>query len=133
MKLTSKPLRYAKVGKRRVPVLLARRHYVFRGRLTCLLHNHRVSAPTGIVLRALYKIGRHTHYASGRGTMTVHGGQLRAILSYYSSRTIIFRYEPGNGEFAQVTIPVEVARGHPKRGRAMIAPARAHPRGGRRR
>jgi hypothetical protein len=117
MRLTSKPLRYAKVGKRRVPVLLARRHYVYRGRLTCLLNNHRVSAPTGIVLRALYEIGRHTYYASGRGTMTVHGGRLRAVLGYYSSRTIIFRYDPGNGEFAQVTIPVEVVQGHPKRGR----------------
>jgi hypothetical protein len=77
--------------------------------------NHRVSAPTGIVLRVLYKIGRRTYYASGRGTMTVHRGQLRAILGYVSSRTIIFRYKPGNGEFAQVKIPIEIAHGHPKR------------------
>ena len=116
MKLTSKPLRWVKIDKRRVPVLLARRRYVYRGTLTCLLKNHRVSAPTGIVLRTLYEIGRHTYYASGRGTMTVHGGQLRAVLGYYSSRTIIFRYNPGNGEFAQVTIPVEVVRGNPKSG-----------------
>jgi hypothetical protein len=115
MRLTSKPLRYAKVGKHRVPVLLARRHYVYRGRLTCLVNNHRVSAPTGIALRVLYKIGGHTYYASGRGTMTVHSGQLRAILGYFNSRTIIFRYKPGNGEFAQVKIPIEIAHGHPKR------------------
>lgn len=113
MRLVSKPLRYA---KHHVPVLLARRHYVFRGHLTCLLHNRRVSAPTGIVLRVLYKLPRHT-YASGRGTMTVHDGNLRAILAYYSARTIVFRYEPGNGEFAQVKIPVEVVHDKAKKGK----------------
>jgi hypothetical protein len=115
MKLTSKPLRWVKIDKRRVPVLRSRHRYVFRGRLTCVVDNHRVSAPTGIVVRVLYKIGGHIYYASGRGTMTVHRGQLRAILGYFSSRTIIFRYKPGNGEFAQVNIPIEIVHGHPKR------------------
>ncbi|HXP99356.1 MAG TPA: hypothetical protein VN845_04740, partial [Solirubrobacteraceae bacterium] len=113
MKLTSKPLRWVKIDKRRVPVLRSRHRYVFRGRLTCMVDNHRVSAPTGIVLQVLYKIGRHIYYASGRGTLTVHRGQLQAILGYVSSRTIIFRYKPGNGEFAQVNIPIEIAHGHP--------------------
>ncbi len=116
MKLTSKPLRYAKVNKRRVPVLLARRFYVYRGRLTCLLNGRRVSAPTGTVVHVLYKIGRRT-FKSGRGTMTVHRGNLRAILGYgyTSSRTIVFRYGPINGELVQVKIPIEIARTHPKR------------------
>jgi hypothetical protein len=115
MKLTSKPLRWVMIDKRRVPVLQSRRRYVFGGRLTCLVDKRRVSAPTGIVVRVLYKIGRHTYYASGRGTMTMYRGQLQAILGYSSSRTIIFRYKPGNGEFAQVKIPIEIAHGHPKR------------------
>jgi hypothetical protein len=126
MRLVSKPLRWARIGGRRargrrVPVLLARRHYVFRGHLTCLVHNRRVSAPSGIVLRVLYRLktGRHRHrtYASGRGTMTVHNGNLRAILGYWSSRTIIFRYRPGDGEFAQVTIPVKVVHHRSRVGR----------------
>jgi hypothetical protein len=110
MGLVSRPLRYAKVGKRRVPVLLARRHYVYRGRLTCLLNNHRVSAPTGTVVHVLDEVGRRI-LKSGRGTMTVHKGALRAILGYTSARTIstiIFRYGPIDGELVQVKLPIEI-------------------------
>jgi hypothetical protein len=46
--------------------------------------------------------------ASGRSTMTVHDGKLRAILAYHNSRTIIFRYNPHNGEYAQVKIPIHI-------------------------
>jgi hypothetical protein len=109
MRLASKPLRYA---KHHVPVLRARHHYVFKGNMTCLLHDRRVPAPTGTVLRVLYtvKTGRHAYrtYASGRSTMTVHDGKLRAILAYHNSRTIIFRYNPHNGEYAQVKIPIQI-------------------------
>jgi hypothetical protein len=112
MRLASKPLRYA---KHHVPVLLSRRPYVFRGRLTCLLHNRRVSAPTGTVLRVFVKVGRRT-YNSGRGTMIVHNGNLRAILAYWNSRTIFFRYRPGNGEFVQATIRVKVVRHDARKG-----------------
>ncbi len=110
MRLVSKPLRYA---KHHVPVLRARRHYTFGGRLTCLLNNRRVSAPTGTVLRVFYRIGKRT-YNSGRGTMTVHNGNLSASLAYYNSRTITFRYKPGNGEFAQVEVPIAVVRPRPQ-------------------
>jgi hypothetical protein len=109
MKLVSKPLRYAKVGKRRVPVLLARRHYVYRGALTCLLNNHRVSAPTGTVVHVLDEVGRRI-LKSGRGTVTVHKGALKAILGYTSARTIIFRYGPIDGELVQVKLPIEIGR-----------------------
>ncbi|HXB63608.1 MAG TPA: hypothetical protein VNV42_01915 [Solirubrobacteraceae bacterium] len=109
MKLVSKPLRYARVGKRRVPVLLARRHYLYRGALTCLLNNHRVSAPTGTVVHVLDKVGRRI-LKSGRRTITVHKGALRAILGYTSARTIIFRYGPIGGELVQVKLPIEIGR-----------------------
>jgi hypothetical protein len=109
MKLVSKPLRYAKVGKRRVPVLLARRRYVYRGALTCLLNNHRVSAPTGTVVHVLDKVGRRI-LKSGRRTIAVHKGALRAILGYTSARTIIFRYGPIDGELVQVKLPIEIGR-----------------------
>ena len=109
MRLTSRPLRYAKVGKRRVPVLLARRHYVYRGALTCLLNNHRVSAPTGTVVHVLDEVGRRI-LKSGRGTMTVHKGALRANLGFTSARTIIFRYGPIDGELVQVKLPIEIGR-----------------------
>jgi hypothetical protein len=105
MRLASKPLRYA---RHHVPVLRARRRYRYRGRLTCLMGDRRVSAPTGTVVRVLYRIGRHTH-RSGRGTMTVHRGRLRALLGYRSDRTIIFRYRARNGEIAQVKIRVRIA------------------------
>jgi len=117
MRLVSRPLRYAMVKKRRIPVLRARRDYTYRGRLTCLLGGRRVSAPTGTVVHVLYKIGRHPARRSDRGTMTVHMGNLRAILgyNYTSARTIIFRYGPINGELVQVKISIEIARAHPKR------------------
>ncbi len=119
MRLVSRPLRYAKVKKRRIPVLRARRNYTYRGRLTCLLNGRRVSAPTGAVVHVLYKIGRRPAHRSDRGTMTVHKGNLRAILgySYTSSRTIIFRYGPIDGELVQVKIPIEIGRAHPRGGR----------------
>jgi hypothetical protein len=109
MKLVSRPLRYAKVGKRRVPVLLARRRYVYRGALTCLVNSHRVSAPTGTVVHVLDEVGRRT-LKSGRGTMTVHHGALRAILGYTSARTIVFRYGPVDDEFVQLELPFEIGR-----------------------
>jgi len=117
MRLLSKPLRYTKVKKRLIPVLRARRNYTYRGRLTCLLGGRRVSAPTGTVVHVFYKVGRRPARRSGRGTMTVHKGNLTAILgySYTSARTIIFRYGPINGELVQVKIPIEIARAHPKR------------------
>jgi hypothetical protein len=119
MRLVSRPLRYAMVKKRRIPVLRARRDYTYRGRLTCLLNGRRVSAPTGTVVHVFYKIGRRPAHRSDRGTMTVHKGNLRAILgySYTSSRTIIFRYGPIDGELVQVKIPIEIAPTHPRRGR----------------
>jgi hypothetical protein len=109
MRLVSKPLRYAKVGKRRVPVLLARRDYLYRGALTCLRNNHRVSAPAGTVVHVLNKVGRRI-LKSGRRTITVHKGVLRAILGYTSARTIIFRYGPIDGELVQVKLPIKIAR-----------------------
>jgi hypothetical protein len=121
MKLASKPLRYVKVKKRRIPLLRARHNYTYRGKLTCLLNGHRVSARIGTVLHVFYKIGRHPAKRSGRGTMTVHKatrkGNLRAILgySYTSSRTIIFRYHPSKSVLVQVKIPIRVAGGHSKR------------------
>lgn len=114
MRLASKPLRWVKRQRRRIPLLRARHDYVFRGRLTCLSNGRRISAPTGTVLHVYYKIGRQRAKLSGRGTMTVHNGtlegNLRAILgySYTSSRTLVFRYHPGAGVLVQVTIPVKV-------------------------
>ena len=117
MKLVSRPLRYAKVKKRRIPVLRARRSYTYGGRLTCLLGGRRVSAPTGTVVHVLDEVGRRI-LKSGRGTMTVHKGNLRAILGYgyTSARTIIFRYGPIDGELVQVKIPIEIGRAHPRVG-----------------
>ncbi len=119
MRLVSRPLRYAKVKKRRIPVLRARRDYTYRGRLTCLLGDRRVSAPTGTVVHVLYKIGRHPARRSDRGTMIVHKGNLRAILgySYAGARTIVFRYGAIDGELVQVKIPIEIEPAHPRRGR----------------
>jgi hypothetical protein len=113
MRLVSKPLRYARVGKRRVPVLLSRRHYRYRGALTCLLNNHRVSAPAGTRVHVLNKVGRRI-LKSGRRTITVHKGVLRATLGYTSARTIIFRYGPIDGELVQVKLPIEIGHKHAK-------------------
>jgi hypothetical protein len=119
MRLASRPLRYAEVKKRRIPVLRVRRNYTYRGRLTCLLHGRRVSAPTGTAVHVFYEIGGHPVRRSGRGTMVVHRGNLRAILghSYASARTIVFSYGAIDGELVQVMIPIEIAPAHSRRGR----------------
>jgi hypothetical protein len=44
----------------------------------------------------------------------VHDGKLRAILAYHNSRTIIFRYNPHNGEYAQVKIPIQITHASEK-------------------
>ena len=113
MRLVSKPLRYARAGRRRVPVLLARRHYRYRGALTCLLNDHRLSAPAGTRVHVLNKVGRRI-LKSGRRTITVHKGVLRASLGYTSARTIIFRYGPIDGELVQVKLPIKIGHRHAK-------------------
>jgi hypothetical protein len=116
MRLVSKPLRRVRAHRRRIPVLRAGRRYRYRGRLTCLPAgaHRRVSAPTGTVVKVLYKIGRR-RVKAGRGTMVVHKGRLSALLGYRTSLTIIFSYRTSGGPILRVKIRTKIAHRHARR------------------
>ncbi len=115
MHLTSKPLGYTRLH---VPVLLAGRRALFRGRLTCLYGHHRVAAPNGTPVQVLYE---HAGCALGlpictsksrEPTTFVHKGHLKVRLLIVGPGTVIFRYRPVHGESVQVSLPVAVGRRH---------------------
>jgi hypothetical protein len=101
MALDQRPLRVSR-GR---PVLRAKARYRFRGRLTCRAQKVRRSAARGVPVEVLNRIGRRTFGVTGATTTT--GGRLTMILSYRSSRTLIFRHRSTSGT-SQVRIPITV-------------------------
>ena len=101
MALDQRPLRVAH-GR---PVLRAKGRYRFRGRLTCRVGKARRSAARGVPVEVLNRVGRRTFGVTGATTTT--GGRLTIILSYRSSRTLIFRHRSTSGT-SQVRIPITV-------------------------
>ncbi|HET6509054.1 MAG TPA: hypothetical protein VFG42_19830 [Baekduia sp.] len=96
------------------PVLRAGGRYRFRGRLTCVAAGVRRSAPRGVPVEILNKVGRHTFGVTGATTAT--GGKLTVILSYTSSRTLIFRHRSAKGT-SEVRIVIVVAKSTKKAAR----------------
>jgi hypothetical protein len=105
MLLDQKPLRISKGA----PVLKRGRTYRFRGRLTCVIGTRRTSAPRRTRIQLLNLVGKKTVEKSG--TTVRSKGAITMLLRYYSSRTLIFRFENGDGRRAQVKIKVKIARG----------------------
>jgi hypothetical protein len=103
MALDQRPLRVA----RGHPVLRAGGRYRFRGRLTCRAGTVRRNAARGVPVEILNRVGRRTSGVTGATTTT--GGRLTVILSYRSSRTLVFRHRSRNGS-SQVRIPITVVR-----------------------
>jgi hypothetical protein len=108
MALDQRPLRVSH-GR---PVLRAKARYRFRGRLTCRAGKVRHSAARGVPVEVLNRVGRRTFGVTGATTAT--GGRLTMILSYRSSRTLIFRHRSTSGT-SQVRIPIGVVRGKASR------------------
>jgi hypothetical protein len=65
----------------------------------------RRSAARGVPVEVLNRVGRRTFGVTGATTTT--GGRLTIILSYRSSRTLIFRHRSASGT-SQVRIPITV-------------------------
>jgi hypothetical protein len=103
MALDQRPLRVSH-GR---PVLRAKARYRFRGRLTCRAQKLRHSAARGVPIEVLNRVGRRTFGVTGATTTT--GGRLTMILSYRSSRTLIFRHRSTSGT-SQVRIGITVVR-----------------------
>ncbi len=103
MALDQRPLRVAH-GR---PVLRAGGRYRFRGRLTCRAGSVRHSAARGVPVELLNRVGRRTFGVTGATTTT--GGRLTMILSYRSSRTLIFRHRSTRGS-SQVRMSITVVR-----------------------
>jgi hypothetical protein len=100
--LAQKPMRVSK-GR---PVLQKNKRYRFSGRLTCVIKGKRVSAPKRTRIDIFNKVGRKT--TERNGTTAGSKGRLSVILSYPSSRTIIFRFTNSDGKRSQVSIRVKV-------------------------
>jgi hypothetical protein len=100
--LSQKPMRIAK-GR---PVLQKNKRYRFTGRLTCVIKGKRVSAPKRTRVDIFNKVGRKT--VERNGTTVGSKGRLSIILSYPSTRTIIFRFTNSDGKRSQVSIRVKV-------------------------
>lgn len=104
MELTQKPLRISNGA----PVLQYGKRYRFRGRLTCLVKNKRHSAPVRTPIELFSTIGKKT-YRKGGATVRSKGA-ITLILSYKSSRTLVFRYTNADGRRSQVKLKIVVAR-----------------------
>jgi hypothetical protein len=102
--LSQKPMRVSKG----VPVLQSAKRYRFNGRLTCVINKKRRSAPKGARVELMNKIGKKTYTKTG--TTVRADGKLTIILSYKTSRTLIFRFTNSDGKRSQVSIKVKVEK-----------------------
>jgi hypothetical protein len=102
--LSQKPMRISKG----VPVLQSGKRYRFNGRLTCVINKKRRSAPKGARVELTNKIGKKTYTKTG--TTVRSDGKLTIILSYKTSRTVIFRFTNSDGKRSQVSIKVKVEK-----------------------
>jgi hypothetical protein len=101
MALDQRPLRVSR-GR---PVLRATGRYRFRGRLTCRAGKVRRSAARGVPVEVLNRVGRRTFGVTGATTTT--GGRVTMILSYRTSRALIFRHRSSSAT-SQVRISITV-------------------------
>jgi hypothetical protein len=104
MELSQKPLKVSKG----VPVLLSGKRYRFRGKLTCLDGGKRKPAAVKTPIELLNAIGKKT-YRKGGATVR-SGGAITMILSYKSSRTLVFRYTNPDGRRTQVKLKIKVVK-----------------------
>jgi hypothetical protein len=104
MELSQKPLKVSKG----VPVLVSGKRYRFRGKLTCLVGTHRKSAPAKTAVELFNTIGKRT-YRKGGATVR-NAGAITMILSYKSSRTLVFRYTNPDGRRSQVKLKIKVVK-----------------------
>jgi hypothetical protein len=104
MQLSQKPLKVSKS----VPVLVSGKRYRFRGKLTCLVGGKRRSAAAKTPIELLNTIGKKT-YRKGGATVR-SGGAITMILSYKSSRTLVFRYTNPDGRRTQVKLKIKVVK-----------------------
>jgi hypothetical protein len=107
--LADKPYKVSKG----VPVLLSNKRYRFKGRLTCLINGKRKSAPKRARIDLQNKVGKKTIDKSG--TTVASKGNFSIILSYTSSRTLIFRFTNADGKRSQVSIKVKVQKAKKKK------------------
>ncbi len=91
-----------------VPVLKYGKRYRFRGRLTCVVKNRRVSAPPSTRIDLLNTVGKRTIRKGG--TTVRAAGKITIILAYKSSRTLIFRYTNPDGRRSQVKLKIKVVK-----------------------
>ncbi len=104
MFLSQKPLRVS----HGVPVLQSGKRYRFRGRLTCVIKGKRQSAPKRTRIDLRNTVGKKTIIKGG--TTVRDKGNITIILSYKSSRTLIFRYVNTDGKVSQVKIKIRVEK-----------------------
>jgi hypothetical protein len=104
MELSQRPLKVSKG----VPVLVSGKRYRFRGKLTCLTDGKRRSAPAKTPIELLNAIGKRT-YRKGGATVRDNGA-ITLILSYKSSRTLVFRYTNPDGRRSQVKLKIKVVK-----------------------
>jgi len=104
VELAQKPMRVTKG----TPVLQKSKRYLFKGRLTCVVNKKRQSAPKRARIDLQTKVGKKTTDVSG--TTVAAKGAFKIILSYTSSRTLIFRFTNSEGKRAQVSIKVKVEK-----------------------
>src|SRR5262249_41612427 len=104
MELSQRPLKVS----RGVPVLVSGKRYRFRGKLTCLVGTKRRSAPVKTGIELLNTIGKRTYRKGGTTVRT--NGKITIILSYKSSRTLVFRYTNPDGRRSQVKLKIKVVK-----------------------
>jgi hypothetical protein len=104
MELSQKPLKLS----RGVPVLVSGKRYRFRGKLTCLVGTKRRSAAAKTPIELLNTLGKRT-YRKGGATVRSNGA-ITLILSYKSSRTLVFRYTNPDGRRSQVKLKIKVVK-----------------------
>ena len=116
--LSQKPMRVSK-GTPGAPVRTSAT--ASSGRLTCVVKGKRVSAPKRTRVDIFNKVGKKT--SEKAGTTVGDKGRLSIILSYPSSRTIIFRFTNSDGKRSQVSIKIKVES--KKKSARAVAGARA--------
>jgi hypothetical protein len=104
MELSQRPLKVSKG----VPVLVSGKRYRFRGKLTCIIDGKRRSAPVKTPIELLNTIGKRTVRKGGATVRT--NGAITLILSYKSSRTLVFRYTNPDGRRTQVKLKIKVVK-----------------------
>jgi len=102
--LATKPLRITKG----IPVLKYKKKYRFKGRLTCVINGRRRSAPKLTKVGILNKVGKRT--VTKPGTRIRSKGAMNVLLSFTSSRTVIFRFTSSERQRSQVGIKVKVLK-----------------------